>query len=85
MQCALACTLRVVTMEAVTRLEWLGLARTLRVVAVVAVVAVVTVARLAQCALRYNYYNSSAPQMLRIYMAAAPSAASGLIIRFRRQ
>ena len=40
----LARTLRVATMEAVTRLERLGLARTLRMVAVV------VVARLAQCA-----------------------------------
>ena len=38
------CTLRLVTMVAVTRLEWLGLARTLRMVAVV------VVARLARCA-----------------------------------
>ena len=43
-QCASARTLRVATMEAVTQLERLGLARTLRVVAVV------VVARLARCA-----------------------------------
>ena len=43
-QCASARTLRVATMEAVTRLERLGLARPLRVVAVV------VVARLARCA-----------------------------------
>ena len=41
---ASARTLHVVTMEAVTRQEWLGLAHTLRVVAVV------VVARLARCA-----------------------------------
>ena len=43
-QCASARTLRVVTMEAVTRLERLGLARTLRVVAVE------VVGRVARCA-----------------------------------
>ena len=74
-------------MEAVTRLEWLGLARMLRVVAVV------VEARLARCArclwlgshdarevqleLRNNYYISTTPQTLFIYMAAAPSAAGG--------
>ena len=46
-QCASACTLRMSTMEAVTRLERLGLARMLRVVAVV------VIARLARCARRY--------------------------------
>ena len=44
MQCASARTLRVATIEAVTRLERLGLARTLLVVAVV------VVAQLARCA-----------------------------------
>ena len=62
-------------MEAVTRLEWLGLARTLRVVAVV------VVARLSEArggcgsartmrtqreVLRNNYYISRAPQILFI-------------------
>ena len=43
-QCASACMLRVVTMEAVSRLDWLGLTRKL------CVVAVVVVARLTRCA-----------------------------------
>ena len=70
-----------VTMEAVTRLEWLGShaahggrggrssARTMRA------------KREMQLALRNNYI-SAAPQILFIYIAAAPSAAGGLIIRF---
>ena len=32
-----------------------------------------------QLALRYNYYISATPQILFIYMAAAPSAAGGLV------
>ena len=91
-QCASACTLRVVTMEAVSRLEWLGLTRTLRVVAVV------VVARLdarggyssartmrahweVQLSLHNSYYISAAPQILFIYMAVALCAAGGLIIK----
>ena len=58
-------------MEAVTRLEWLGLARTLRVVAVVVVARLsdacggcrtMRAQRDVQLALRNNYYISAAPR-----------------------
>ena len=77
-------------MEALTRLERLGLARTLRLVAVVVVArlarrapSVVAVARLARCAPSAvgaltpcnRLYISAAPQMLFILMAATKFAA----------
>ena len=53
---------------------------------------VVIMARLArsaqrevQLALRNSYYISAAPQILFIYMAAAPSTADGLMVRFSRR
>ena len=70
-QCASAHTLRVVIMEAVTRLEWLGRCACAQ--------------REVQLALRNNYDISAAPQILFIYMAAAPSTACSLIIRFGRR
>ena len=72
---------RVVTMVAVTRLLWLDLARTLRVVAVVLIARLARCARSGRCswrlASRNNYYISAAPQILFIYMAASLSAAGG--------
>ena len=71
-QCASACTLRVVTMEAVSWLECLVLTRTLRVVAVVVArlsdargccgsARTMRAQREVQLALRNNYHISHAP------------------------